>query len=245
MIGLLGAAASFAGMVATPLSRRGGPVRAGAAGVVVAGLAVASFERIRSRAGIVRAGAAVTSIAAIGWSAEVIGTRTGRPFGPYSYSGRLRPEIGGVPFHVPMAWFAMAAPAREVAHAVLGHRSTPCRRVAVGSLALTAWDLFLDPQMTADGYWRWHRGGRYRGVPASNFVGWLLVGAVAVAALELTDPPGIDADPGLVAEYAGVAAMETLGFAAFFRDRSVAVAGGAAMLSLAVPAVRRVLGLAP
>ena len=44
---------------------------------------------------------------------------------------------------------------------------TPCsagarrraRRIALGAAALTAWDLFLDPQMTAEGYWRWDRGG--------------------------------------------------------------------------------------
>ena len=37
-------------------------------------------------------------------------------------------------------------------------RSSPWRRIALGAVALTAWDLFLDPQMTAEGYWRWDRG---------------------------------------------------------------------------------------
>ena len=35
--------------------------------------------------------------------------------------------------------------------------------VVLGAAALTAWDLFLDPQMTTEGYWRWARRGRYRG----------------------------------------------------------------------------------
>jgi len=43
----------------------------------------------------------------------------------------------------------------------------------------------------------------------------------------------------LVAEYATMAAMETVGFAAFFGDRTVAAVGGAAMLPIAVTAVRR------
>ena len=45
-------------------------------------------------------------------------------------------------------------------------------------------------------------------------------------------------DPALVAEYGAMAVMETLGFAAFFRDRVVAAVGGAAMLPVAAAAVR-------
>jgi hypothetical protein len=38
-----------------------------------------------------------------------------------------------------------------------------------------------------------------------------------------------------------MATMETVGFAAFFRDRVVAAVGGAAMLPVAAAAVRRVV----
>ncbi len=51
---------------------------------------------------------------------ERVGTTTGWPFGRYTYTGRLRPAVAGVPIVVPAAWWAMALPAREVAHAVLG-----------------------------------------------------------------------------------------------------------------------------
>ena len=43
----------------------------------------------------------------------------------------------------------------------------------------------------------------------------------------------------LVAEYAGMGVMETVGFAAFFRDRLVAAVGGAAMLPIAALAAAR------
>jgi uncharacterized membrane protein len=238
-IGAAGAAAAFAAMVVTPLAPRGGATRRRAASVVVVGLAASTIDRLRARVGPARAGASVAAITTLGWAVEAIGTRTGRPFGPYGYTGRLRPEVGGVPAVVPLAWFAMAAPARETAHAVLGRRSSPARRVLLGAAALTAWDLFLDPQMVGEGYWRWTRPGRYRGIPLSNYAGWLLVGAAAMVVLEVTAPPDGPADPGLVAEYTGVATMETLGFAWFFRDRLVAVAGGAAMLPLAVAGALR------
>ena len=58
---------------------------------------------------------------------------------------------------VPLAWFGMALPAREVAHAVLGHGRRAGRRIVLGAAALTAWDLFLDPQMVGEGYWTWTR----------------------------------------------------------------------------------------
>ena len=57
-----------------------------------------------------------------------------------------------------------------------------------------------------------------------------------MAALEWMLPPR-RADPSLVAAYAGMAALETLGFAAFFGDRLVAAVGGAAMLPIAAAGV--------
>jgi hypothetical protein len=57
-----------------------------------------------------------------------------------------------------------------------------------------------------------------------------------MAALEAALPPE-EPDGALVGEYAAMAVMETVGFAAFFRDRLIAVAGGAAMLPFALAAV--------
>ena len=82
----------------------------------------------------------------------------------------------------------MAVPAREAAHAVLGRRSTALGRIALGAAALTAWDLFLDPQMTAEGYWRWDRPGRYRGIPLTNYAGWLVTSVGLMAVLEVLSP---------------------------------------------------------
>jgi putative membrane protein len=214
-----------------------------AASCVVAGLAAATGTAAARRWGPRRAVAAFATVAAAGALVEKLGTSTGRPFGRYRYTGALRPIIAGIPVLVPLAWHAMALPSREAAHAALGERSTAPARIAVGSAALMAWDLFLDPQMVGEGYWEWARRGRYRGIPFSNQVGWLVTGFGLMAGLERLVPvpprPG-DADPVLVAVYAGMALMETLGFALFFRDRVVAVAGGAAMLPVAVLATRRV-----
>lgn len=57
--------------------------------------------------------------------------------------------------------------------------------VLAGGATLTAWDLFLDPQMVAEDYWSWQSGGgpALNGIPVSNAAGWLLVGIVVTGAL--------------------------------------------------------------
>lgn len=233
-------AVTLAAMIATPLAPRGGTLRRVLSTVVVTGNAVATGAAVARRWGAVRATVAAGTVAAATTAIEHVGTTTGVPFGRYRYTSALRPQVAGVPAIVPLAWFAMAVPAREVAHAALGDRSTPVTRVAGGAVALTAWDLFLDPQMTAEGYWRWARVGRYRGIPITNYLGWLATSAAVMAALEVLLPPAhCDVDGFLVGEYATMSVMETVGFAAFFRDRTVAVVGGAATLPIAVAAVAR------
>lgn len=229
---------TLAGMIATPLARRGGPVRRTLASVVVTGLFATTSAAAVRRWGPARTGATAAGVCTATAAVEHLGTATGVPFGRYGYSGALRPQVAGVPAIVPLAWFAMAVPAREAAHAALGRRSSPATRVGLGAAALTAWDLFLDPQMVGEGYWAWARRGRYRGIPVTNFLGWLATGAAVMAALEVALPADEPADPTLVAEYGVMAVMETLGFAAFFRDRVVAAVGGAAMLPVAVTAAR-------
>jgi putative membrane protein len=46
---------------------------------------------------------------------------------------------------------------------------------AIASFIMVSWDLTIDPRMsTITGSWMWHNGGRYFGVPLSNFLGWYL-----------------------------------------------------------------------
>ena len=69
----------------------------------------------------------------------------------------------------------------------LGGRIDGSARGAAGASllaagALTAWDVFLDPRMVRERYWSWPGGGRYEGVPASNFAGWMLTGLAVFGA---------------------------------------------------------------
>ena len=228
-----------AAMVAFPLARRGSARRRAISNVVVSGLAVTTTAATAARWGAPRTAVAAAAVASGTGLVERVGTATGVPFGRYHYTGRLRPVVAGVPAVVPMAWWAMAVPARETARAVLGNHSTATARIVVGAAALTAWDLFLDPQMTAEGFWRWRGGGGYRGIPLINFAGWFVTGLAVMGLLELV-LPATEPDPTLVAEYAVMGVMETVGFGAFFGDRLVALVGGTAMVPLAARAVWRV-----
>jgi uncharacterized membrane protein len=235
-VGAAAAAVTVAAMIATPLASPRGATRRMLSSVVVTGLFTVTTARVATRWGSGRAGAAAATIALATAAVERVGTRTGLPFGRYHYTDALAPRVGGVPAIVPLAWFAMAVPAREAAHSALGARSTPLGRVVLGSAALTAWDLFLDPQMVGEGYWVWARRGRYRGIPAGNFAGWFLTGLGVMAVLEALVPSDRP-DPVLVGEYSFMAVMETVGFGCFFRDRAVAAVGGAGMLPVAAAAL--------
>jgi putative membrane protein len=134
--------------------------------------------------------AAVELLAAggIGFAAEVLGVRTGVPFGRYHYTGGLGPSLASVPLVIPLAWLMMAHPAMRVATHVARR---PVTRCGVATLALAGWDVYLDPQMVAAGHWRWadptvHPPGVPQ-VPLSNYGGWLLVALVVMAVLTVTD----------------------------------------------------------
>ena len=229
--------ATIAGMIATPLLPQRGSGRRLLSSVVVGGMFATSTANAVKRWGAGRAGGAAAATAAATGVVERVGTHTGLPFGQYGYTGALRPQIAHVPVIVPLAWFGMGLPSREAAHAALGQHSTPVRRIALGSAAMTAWDLFLDPQMVGEGYWAWVKRGAYRGIPMSNFAGWFVTGLGIMALFEVLMPPTRrDPDVRLVGQYGYMSIMQTLGFAKYFRDPVVAVVGGLGMLPIATAA---------
>jgi uncharacterized membrane protein len=80
----------------------------------------------------------------------------------------------GVPLIIPLAWTWMAWPAWLAAVRVARGRVA---RVVLAGAGLATWDLFLDPQMVAEGYWRWHSPTPalpgVTGIPIGNYLGWL------------------------------------------------------------------------
>lgn len=200
-------------------------------------LVSASAAEAAAARGVRRGGGSLASAAVTGFAAELVGVRTGFPFGRYSYSGRLGPRVGGVPLLAAGAWAAMARPAWVTAGWV---SAKPARRVPVAAGALMAWDVFLDPRMAREGYWTWQSHGRYEGIPATNFLGWLITGAVAFAVIARLDPaaPGPE-DDGALFQYSWTWLGESFANGVLWDRRATAVAGAGAMGAIALPALGR------
>ncbi|MEN9324538.1 MAG: hypothetical protein RL414_292 [Actinomycetota bacterium] len=118
---------------------------------------------------------------------EIIGSKTGWPFGEYGYDSTLGFQIAGVPLVVPFAWVMMAHPAL-----IIARKLSRAWVFLVGALVLVAWDLFIDPQMVAAGRWRWTFDGAHvpfePTIPLSNAFGWLLCGMGLMALLHRLAP---------------------------------------------------------
>lgn len=214
------------------VQRRGGPRPTGA--MLVAILATSGAETVAAR-GRRRGGGILAIAAGTGFVAELIGVRTGRPFGRYAYSRQLGPRLAGVPLLAGGAWAALARPAWIAAGSI-----TPARRprIVVAATALTAWDVFLDPRMVREGFWRWQRPGRYEGIPLTNFLGWWVTSTVAFALISAVDDVApTSADDAALMLYAWTWMGETFANAAFWDQPRVAAVGGLAMGSIAIPAV--------
>lgn len=162
------------------------------------GLCAAMFAHALERRGLAAALALFGTGGAITLAAEALGAGTGIPFGAYAYADTLGPKAFGlVPWLIPIAWCGMLYPAWTLAGVVTAR---PLPRVIVAALAMTAWDLSLDPRMVSEGHWTWAGGGPYFGVPLSNFVGWAITAALVYAVwtwIERRRPPRPEL-PGLM-----------------------------------------------
>ncbi len=233
------ARALLGGLIATQIAygRGSSPRPPSATRRVLAMMLTSSTAEAWEARGLVRGAGALAAAGAIGFAAEVIGVATGRPFGRYRYSDKLGPRIEGVPLLAAGAWAMMARPAWVTAGWL---SSRAVLRVPLAALALTAWDVYLDPRMAAEGYWTWPDGGRYQGVPASNFAGWMATGLCAfsvTAGLDGSAPSRND--DGALALYAWTWIGEGVANLVFWRRPVNAVAGAITMGILAAPALAR------
>jgi putative membrane protein len=216
--------------------------------------AAASITSAWRREGPGRAVGLLAVSAVGGFVAEAVGVATGLPFGEYAYAGSLGPRLLGVPVIIPLAWTMMAYPALVVARRCAASRPG---KVVVGAVALASWDVFLDPQMTDAGHWRFaaDNGPTLTGIPLLNFAGWLLVALVLLAALTVVAPraapgsrPSSRDDVVPLALYLWTYASSLLANLAFFDRPEVALTGGLAMgvpVLLLARALRSGRGAAP
>ncbi|WP_420117089.1 carotenoid biosynthesis protein [Micromonospora sp.] len=206
-----------------------------------------------------RTAAALVAVATGGgFAIEALGVATGFPFGSYDYSGELGPKLAGVPLIIPLAWTWMAWPAWLAAVRLTtpagtvppGGRTpgtlTPgghVGRVALATVGLAGWDLFLDPQMVAEGYWVWRDATPalpgLPGIPVSNYLGWLLFAVLLMSVLRPLAGPAVavtdSRDAPMFALYLWTYFSSVLAHAVFLRLPASAIWGAVGMAVVAVP----------
>ncbi|MGA0064172.1 MAG: carotenoid biosynthesis protein [Ilumatobacteraceae bacterium] len=218
-------------MIATPLFELAGNERRVLAHVVVVALCAAVVAATATAVGVVRAVLGSVIVAVTTYLVELLGHTRGVPFGEYDYSDRLWPQVAGVPLIVPLAWVAITWCGWAVARKIATRFVT---RVVVAAWSITAWDLFLDPQMVGEGYWTWQAAEpAYRDIPLTNFVGWFVTGLVVAAITTvIAGRQGREVYAGvarLVLVYTTLWVLSTIGFLFFFDDALVALVGGVGM----------------
>ncbi len=181
-------------------------------------------------------GGTVAGVLILSWLAEFVGSHTGFPFGRYAYTRRLQPQLGQVPVLIPFAWLMMLPPAWAIGGAIAGAYHG-LAFVLASSLAFTAWDLFLDPQMVAWGMWIWQGSDRkrsrrrsgYFGIPWSNYAGWLGVSALITWAWSVLVPQQTLPREALTLIYALTWGMETFAQLVFWHLPGPALSGALGM----------------
>jgi putative membrane protein len=135
-----------------------------------------------------------------------------------------------------MAWPAWLAAGVATRHLVW--------RIGLAGLGLAAWDLFLDPQMVAEGYWHWrHPSPHLPGVPTvplTNHLGWLGVATLMMAVLAAfaRAPTERRRDTPMLALYVWTYLSSVLALGVFLDLPAAAAWGALGMAPVALPAAR-------
>jgi putative membrane protein len=205
--------------------------------VITAGLVMALLWGAWGAAETLRAAGLIF---ALSWAAEVLGSQFGLPFGTYSYTDLLQPQILNVPVQIPLGWLMMLPPSWAVAQAIT-NRVNPRWKfpafVGLSALAMTVWDLFLDPMMVTWEMWAWDNPGSYFGIPWTNYLGWFLVSALITVVIR----PGKLPVAPLVIIYTAFWLLESVGLGIFWGMPGVALVGSVIMGSITILAWRAMI----
>lgn len=131
----------------------------------------------------------------LSWLVEHVGATTGFPFGAYTYTDVLQPQIlGVVPLAIPFAWLLIVPAAAAAGEHVLQKeppgpqadlRLSATKLLTAASFALLL-DVTIEPfAVNINRYWVWSEADMsgYYGIPASNFVAWWFTSLLLAAVL--------------------------------------------------------------
>ncbi len=115
----------------------------------------------------------------IGALCESVSLRTGFPFGHYVFTNLMGPKVFQLPILLVLAYLGIGYCSWVLGLLILGYRNRPLTGAGIvavpllASFIMVAWDLSMEAiWSTIDRAWIWRDGGRFYGVPVSNFAGW-------------------------------------------------------------------------
>ena len=110
---------------------------------------------------------------------ESLSLRTGFPFGHYTFTGLMGPQVFHLPVLLVLAYLGIGYCSWVLALLILRYRDRALDGAGVvavpvlASMIMLAWDASMEAiWSTLDHAWIWRDGGRFYGVPISNFLGW-------------------------------------------------------------------------
>jgi putative membrane protein len=132
-----------------------------------------------------RAAAGLVALCAYTYAIELVGVRTGYPYGEFAYGVDLGPMVGGIPAALPLFFLPLVVNAYLLSLLLFGDAARQAVvRVPVVVAAVVGMDLVLDPAAVAVGFWGYGAGGLYYGVPWVNYAGWVLSATVSVVIVD-------------------------------------------------------------
>lgn len=101
----------------------------------------------------------------LGYLVEVLGTKTGFPFGIYWYGDSLWPKVFGVPLVIGINWFLLTMGAGYFIRYIF---TNAFFRIIFAALLMVMLDVFIEPVAKPLNYWEWLNNI----IPLQNFIGW-------------------------------------------------------------------------
>jgi len=140
-----------------------------------------------------RAALAIAAVTVYAYAIELVGVRTGWPYGDFTYQVDLGPMLfGEIPLGLPIFFLPLVLNSYLLVTLLLGDRAERRLLRLAGTVAtVLVVDLVLDPGAVAVGFWRYEgavagvSAAGYYGVPWSNYGGWVLSATVATVLFDL------------------------------------------------------------
>ncbi len=150
-----------------------------ASAIAIVLIAVPAYVMVLRSAGLLRGALIIVFLNVFALLLETVAIYTGVPYGWFSYGETTIGQklFGTTPWTVGFAWSPLVLGAVAIGQSI----SRSFWKICLAAVAvLVAFDLVLDPGAVTMRIWSYADPGTYYGVPLSNYVGWMLSGAIAV-----------------------------------------------------------------